>query len=72
MTRCAACHRPLKSPESIANGMGPECLRRSVQASAGPDLFAQARQVAIDTLKAAAAECAALGVKFELSIEGEA
>lgn len=69
MARCEACHRPLKSPESIANGMGPECLRRSVQASAGPDLFAQARQVAIETLRAAATECSALGVKFQLTIE---
>ena len=67
--RCQACHRPLKHPDSIAAGMGPGCLRKSVQASAGPDLFAQARQAAIDTLNAAAAECAALGVVFQLSIE---
>lgn len=69
MTRCAACNRPLKLPESIAAGMGPGCLRKSVRASAGPDLFAQVRQVAIETLKAAASECAALGVKFQLTIE---
>lgn len=40
--------------------------------SATPDLFAQARRAAIDTLKAAAAECAALGVAVNLTIEGEA
>lgn len=71
MNRCLSCRRPLKSPESIASGMGPSCLRKSVQASAGPDLFAQARKVAIVTLKAAADECAALGVVIELRIEGE-
>jgi hypothetical protein len=52
--------------------MGPGCLRKSVQASAGPDLFAKARQAAIETLKASAAECAALGVTVSLSIEERA
>lgn len=37
--------------------------------SATLDLFAQARAAAIETLKAAAAECAALGVTVSLSIE---
>lgn len=72
MTRCAACHRPLKSPDSIAIGMGPGCLRKAVHDSAGPDLFAKARQAAIETLKAAAAECTVLGVTVSLSIEERA
>lgn len=44
-------------------------LATNTQRSATPDLFAQARKVAIETLKVSAAECAALGVKFELSIK---
>lgn len=37
--------------------------------SATMDLFDQARRAAIEALQAAAAECAALGVKVELSID---
>lgn len=28
MHRCRACHRELKSPESIAQGIGPTCAAR--------------------------------------------
>lgn len=69
MTRCAACNRILKAPESIANGMGPGCLRKSMRASAGPDLFAMARAEAIQALQAAADVCLGMGVVVNLSIE---
>ncbi len=67
--RCSACRRPLKSAESIAQGMGPECAKRAARAEAGPDLFALARTTAIEALKAAAEECRALGVIVNISIE---
>ena len=44
-------------------------LAPNTRSSTTPDLFDQARQVAIETLKAAATECADLGVKFQLTIE---
>lgn len=69
MTRCTACRRPLKHPDSIANGMGPECLKKSLLADAGPDLFTKVRTESIEALKAAAAECTALGITVSLSIE---
>lgn len=69
MTRCAACRRPLKDPDSINRGMGPGCARKAARASQEPDLFSQARSVAVDTLKAAVEECRALGVGVELSIK---
>lgn len=47
-------------------------LATNTQSSATLDLFAQARAAAIETLKAAAAECAALGVTVSLSIEERA
>lgn len=47
-------------------------LATNTQRSAMPDLFEQVRRAAIETLKAAAAECAALGVTVSLSIEERA
>lgn len=47
-------------------------LATNNQCSATADLFEQVRRAAIETLKAAAAECAALGVTVSLSIEESA
>jgi uncharacterized Zn finger protein len=33
-TRCRHCHRPLRSPRSIALGAGPTCLRKIRKATA--------------------------------------
>lgn len=66
MARCSACHRPLKDPDSIAQGMGPGCARKAARAGSGPDLFAQVRAEAIEALKKAANDCAALGVRVTM------
>ena len=34
--RCQACRRPLTSPVSIKHGLGPDCLKRAVQAGTAP------------------------------------
>ena len=34
--RCQACRRPLRNPVSIKQGLGPDCLKRAVQAGTAP------------------------------------
>ena len=34
--RCQACRRPLTNPVSIKQGLGPDCLKRAVQAGTAP------------------------------------
>jgi hypothetical protein len=72
MNRCSLCRRPLKDPDSIAQGMGPGCARKAARAGSGPDLFAQVRAEAIEALRAAAESCRGLGVVVNLSIEEQA
>lgn len=34
--RCQACRRPLRNPVSIKHMLGPDCLKRAVQAGTAP------------------------------------
>ena len=34
--RCLACKRPLSNPVSLQQGIGPDCLKRAVQAGTSP------------------------------------